>query len=179
MNGTKTRLTTKQAIFVKEIVKGKTQRQACIIAYPKSKKWKMESIDVRANALMKNKAVKQELNRLNNKSETEALWSREIATKELLEILEINKKEIQRILNAHNELIEEKEKQIVEIIKELQTKNENIDKRNVIKKLERMKNSLINLKKQPIINITNINGILNVVKVLNKMYGYTNTKIKI
>ena len=42
------RLTPKQEKFVEEIAKGKTQRQAYLVAYPNSKNYKENTIDSRA-----------------------------------------------------------------------------------------------------------------------------------
>lgn len=43
--------------FAQCIAKGDSQRQAYYAAYPKSKKWKEESVDPKASALMKNDKV--------------------------------------------------------------------------------------------------------------------------
>lgn len=50
-------LTDKQSEFVRQLISGKTQRQAYYIAYPNSKKWKPENVDSKASALLKNDKV--------------------------------------------------------------------------------------------------------------------------
>jgi len=52
------RLTQKQERFVQELIKGKSQREAYRIAYPSSKKWKDNVVDVKALELLKNGKVK-------------------------------------------------------------------------------------------------------------------------
>lgn len=46
-------LTPKQERYVEELVKGKSQREAYRVAYPKSLKWKDAAVDVRASQLLK------------------------------------------------------------------------------------------------------------------------------
>lgn len=57
-------LTQKQEIFCQEIIKGKSQRQAYIKAYPNSAKWKENAIDSNASTLYKSTKVKQRLEEL-------------------------------------------------------------------------------------------------------------------
>lgn len=51
------KLTDKQERFVQELLKGKTQREAYRIAYPKSLKWKDSAVDETASKLLKNPKV--------------------------------------------------------------------------------------------------------------------------
>lgn len=62
-------LTTKQEKFVRELIKGKTQRQAYIAAYPNSKKWKKESVDSKASVLLKNEKVSKRYEELKKRAE--------------------------------------------------------------------------------------------------------------
>lgn len=54
-------LTEKRERFVKNLLKGMTDRQAYLDAFPSSRKWKVESVDVRACLLKKNSKVKERL----------------------------------------------------------------------------------------------------------------------
>ena len=51
-------LTKAEEIFIAELVKGKSQRQAYLIAYPKSEKWKEKSFDERACNLFNSVKIK-------------------------------------------------------------------------------------------------------------------------
>lgn len=60
-------LTAKQENYVQELLKGKSQRQAYLVAYPNSKKWKESVVDSKASTLFKNGKVKERFDELNNK----------------------------------------------------------------------------------------------------------------
>ena len=61
------KLTQKQEKFVQELIKGKSQREAYKIAYPTSKKWKDNVVDVKASELLKNGKVKVRYDELHGK----------------------------------------------------------------------------------------------------------------
>lgn len=57
----------KQELFAIELSKGKSQRQAYMVAYPVSKKWKEDSIDQKASLLAKNVKVMSRIDELRGK----------------------------------------------------------------------------------------------------------------
>ena len=57
-------LTNNQELFCQELMKGKSQRQAYLVAYPRSQKWKPESVDREASILKKKPKVFQRLKEL-------------------------------------------------------------------------------------------------------------------
>ena len=61
------RLTQKQEIFVQELIKCKSQREAYKIAYPKSKHWTDNTIDARACKLFNTYKVYTRYNKLREK----------------------------------------------------------------------------------------------------------------
>ena len=86
-------LTAKQEKFVRELVKGKSQRVAYRAAYPSSKKWKDASVDQKASTLFKNVKVRSRYDELNKK----------VADKTTYDVAEIRKLIIETelaILNA-------------------------------------------------------------------------------
>lgn len=168
------RITIKQAIFAREIAKGVTQRQACIIAYPNTKKWTLKAIDVRASNLMKNKTVKEELQRLNKKNEEKILWNKEIATKAIIEVIEANREELDRLLKTYDDVIQSKEDKIDNLKIELREVNNDMEKSRIEEELDNTLFSLLNFKKQSFINEENVKAILQGVRILNKMYGLNN-----
>lgn len=83
-------LTSKQEKFVQELVKGKSQRQAYKAAYDASK-MKDSTIDRRASELFGNSEVKARYNELIQTGTKKALWTRERAINELVEMLDDSK----------------------------------------------------------------------------------------
>lgn len=81
------RLTKKQEVFINAIVEGLTQRHAFYRAYPNSKDWQENSVDVAASKLFKNDKIKLRHIEL-LKSVEKKLEKKTIATKqEVLEFL--------------------------------------------------------------------------------------------
>jgi len=84
------RLTQKQERFVQELIKGKSQREAYRIAYPSSKKWKDNVVDVKASELLKNGKVKvryeELLGKVIKRAEEKAIITAEEIIKEIASI---------------------------------------------------------------------------------------------
>ncbi len=82
-------LTKAQEIFVQELFKGASQRQAYYKAYPNSRNWAENSVDSNACALAKDAKVLQRLKELNSKAEKSTIYDaqqlREFWTKLLLD----------------------------------------------------------------------------------------------
>lgn len=74
-------LTSKQETFCQEILKGKTQTEAYKIAFPKSREWKTNCLDVEACKLMKNTKVILRIRELKEPIE-KALIKKFVKTKE-------------------------------------------------------------------------------------------------
>lgn len=68
-------LTKAQEIFVQELFKGASQRQAYYKAYPKSKSWAENSVDSNASTLAKDAKVLQRLSELNSKAEKSTIYN--------------------------------------------------------------------------------------------------------
>lgn len=84
------RLTEKQEKFVQELVKGRSQREAYRIAYPKSVDWKDETVDQNASKLMRHTKVLPRYNelkgRLVKESEDECIVTAKEVLRELKRI---------------------------------------------------------------------------------------------
>jgi phage terminase small subunit len=59
------RLSKQQEVFVNQLVKGDTQRQAFYKAYPHSKKWKETTVDSKASTLFAQGKVRERFHELN------------------------------------------------------------------------------------------------------------------
>lgn len=81
------KLTANQEKFVQELIKGKSQREAYRIAYPRSVNWKDEVVDVKASELLKNGKVLVRYNEINDRlikeSEDECIVEAKNVLKEL------------------------------------------------------------------------------------------------
>ena len=104
------KLTRPQEIFAQEIVKGKSQREAYIIAYPEKKKWKENSIDSCASSLFKNPKVRQRyeeiLKDMREREQETTRWTREQSIETLRYVIDMNKRDLERIEKAAEEELE-------------------------------------------------------------------------
>ena len=81
------KLTNKQEKFVQGLIKGLSQRQAYIEAYPKAAKWKEKTVDKRASELFNNGVIMGRYQELAKKAEDEAIMSSKERKKWLSEIV--------------------------------------------------------------------------------------------
>lgn len=79
-------VTDRQEIFVQEIVKGTTQRQAYVIAFPAAKNWKISAIDPTASKLLKNPVVAARLAELRQQAQKQNALSRDGVLEQLKQI---------------------------------------------------------------------------------------------
>ena len=84
---TTNKLTNKQEKFVQGLIKGLSQRQAYIEAYPRAEKWKENAIDSQASILLKNSKVLERYQELAKKAEDEAIMSSKERKKWLSDIV--------------------------------------------------------------------------------------------
>lgn len=173
------KLTAKQEKFCQEIAKGKTQREAMLIAYPSRKNWTQQSIDVAASQLMNNKLVISRLQELRAATEKKVIWNRTRALKEINYVLEMHKKDIERIDEACQTEIDLWESKIMMLgqqMAEAKTPRELLAISNDMREATEL---IAKLKKQKRMNGTNTHGILEAAKILNRMYGLDITKVEI
>ena len=81
------KLTNKQEKFVQGLIKGLSQRQAYIEAYPNAAKWTDKSVDSRASNLLKTDKVLTRYQELAKKAEDEAIMSSKERKKWLSDIV--------------------------------------------------------------------------------------------
>jgi phage terminase small subunit len=100
-------LTEKQEKFVQELLKGKTQREAYYIAYPKSKKWKPSAVDTQASILLSKEKVLERYQELNRKvierAEQKSIVTAEKIIQELANIAFSNATDIASIIEKQGE----------------------------------------------------------------------------
>lgn len=109
------RLTPKQEKFVEEILKGKTQYEAYITAYPRAKNWQRNSVDCNASQLMNDPKIKQRLDEYGYKDKTKILWTRQKALETINYVMDMNRKDMERIEEAYRTEIDLLNAQLLEL----------------------------------------------------------------
>lgn len=173
------RLTAKQEKFCQEIASGKTQYEAYINAYPNSKKWERNAVDCNASKLLQNTKIIHRLEELRKQMNKKVVWNRTRALNELNYVLEMHKKDIERIDEACQTEIDLWESKIMMLgqqMAEAKTPRELLAISNDMREATEL---IAKLKKQKRMNGTNTRGILEAAKILNRMYGLDITKVEI
>lgn len=163
----KDKITKAQEIFVNELIRGKSQRQAFLRAYPEKASWKWSSIDSAASSLLKKEKVAKRYDVLMNRIRAAELektkWTREQAIETLKGVIKRNVEEHERIQAAIDDEIE----RLLEKIK----KNP--------RKAEEYTRELLRKRKARIVSSTHNAGIISAVSELNKMQGFNEETINL
>ena len=158
-------LTKQQEIFIQELVKGCTQRQAYLKAYPSKKHWKESSLDCEASKLFSNPKIKPRYNevltKMRENEQKNTMWTREKSIETLMYVIDINKKDLNRIEDAAEEELELLQKQI----------KENPDQAALLVQL------MLKQRKSRRASQVNNKGITDAVAELNKMQGFNEETI--
>lgn len=161
------KLTKQQEIFVNEMVKGNSQRQSYLKAYPSKKNWKESSLDVEASKLFKLSKIRQRYEELlytmRENEQKNTMWTREESIETLRYVIDINKKDLNRIEDAAEEELELLEKQIKE------------DPTNAARYVQLM----LKHRKSRRASQVNNKGITDAVAELNKMQGFNEETINL
>ena len=167
MNHNKDKITKQQERFINELINGESQRKAYIKAYPSKKHWKDSAIDSAASTLFKQEKIKRrydELLDLFRKEEQEKTrWTREQSIEALRYVIDVNKKDLERIEAAAEEELELLRRMMIED-PERATSYIN----EILKKRKSRRASQVNNK-----------GITDAVAELNKMQGFNEETINL
>lgn len=156
------KLTTKQELFVQNLVAGQSQRQAYRKAYPSAKKWKDNVVDNKASELLKNGEVLVRYRELIKQFSNMALWSREQAFNEyewlknqakddikMQGVRQANSNAFVNALEGMNkmavvgdELVNEKLQQEIEVLKSKVTKMDETNESKVAEYLNKLGDEL-------------------------------------
>ena len=171
------KLTPKREEFCEQIMMGKSQYEAYITAYPKAKKWKRNSVDVQASLLMDDEKIKARLKELGYRDAKKVQWTRNKALETINNVMDMNNADLVRINEAYNNEIAMKEQEMAEWVNLLSL--EGVDVQGVQRKIKQLMEEINNLKKVRRVNGTNVRGIYEGAKILNRMFGYDITKVEI
>ena len=173
------RLTPKQEKFVEEILKGKTQYEAYITAYPNAKNWTRNAIDCNASQLMSNEKVKQKLEEYGYKDKHKVMWTRQKALETINYVMDMNKKDMERIEEAYQTEIDLLEAQLMELAQKMPQAKTPQEAYRIGKEMQEITAEIALRKKQKRTNSTNARGIYEGAKILNRMFGFDITKVEI
>ena len=161
----KNTLTKPQEIFIQELLKGNTQRQAYLKAYPSRKNWKENSLDAAASTLFKNNKVRKRYDELLNKMREEetkkTMWTREQSIETLRYVIDVNKRDLERINKAFEEELEALQKLMQEDPEKAPQYLKEILKQRKLRRASKVNNQ----------------GIIEAVAELNKMQGFNEETI--
>lgn len=161
----KNTLTKPQEIFIQELLKGNTQRQAYLKAYPSRKNWKENSLDAAASTLFKNNKVRKRYDELLNKMREEetkkTMWTREQSIETLRYVIDVNKRDLERINKAFEEELEALQKLMQENPEKAPQYLKEILKQRKLRRASKVNNQ----------------GIIEAVAELNKMQGFNEETI--
>lgn len=173
------RLTPKQETFVDNILQGKTQYESYIIAYPNAKNWERNSVDSNASQLMENPKVKQKLEELGYKDKTKVRWTRQKALETINYVMDMNRKDMERIEEAYRTEIDLLNAQLLELANRMPSAKTPQEAYRIGKEMQEITAEIASRNKQRRTNATNAHGIYEGAKILNRMFGYDITKVEI
>ena len=176
------KLSPKQEVFVDEILKGKTQIEAYRIAYPRSKDWTYDSAKVAASHLMDNEKVQATLKEYGYANHKQAMWTRQKALDTINYVMDMNRADMERIAEACQTEIDLYEAKLMQKGQEMAAASKVGNQRlvmQVAKEMQDITETIQKLKKQKRTNSTNIKGIFEGAKILNRMFGFDITKVEI
>ena len=154
-------------IFIHELLKGKSQRQAYLKAYPHRKNWNPNSLDCEASKLFNKPKVKQRydemLAKMREEEQKKTQWTREESIKTLKYVIEKNVEDLERLAQTTEQ---ELEALLVAI-------NENPER------APELTASLLKLQKARRVSATHNQGIVIAVAELNKMQGFNEENINL
>ena len=176
------RLTPKQEEFCQQIMLGKTQYESYITAYPKSKKWTRATIDVAANHMMSNNKIIIRLKELGYKDAKKVEWTRQKALETINYVMDMNRQDMERIAEAYQTELDIYEVKLNQKKQEMTLAAAKGDAKRTLEiagEMQDITNEMQQLRKQRRTNATNIKGIFEGAKILNRMFGYDITKVEI
>lgn len=152
-------------IFINELLKGKSQRQSYLVAYPERFTWSPGSLDVSASELFNSPKVKAryeaKLAKIQEKEQKEVQWTREQSIQNLRYVIERNREDVDRIEQAI-------EMEISLLAKQIQDNPE---------EAPYLVQSLLAKQRARRMTNTNNTGIIAAVAELNKMQGFNEENI--
>lgn len=178
-NYRKVNLTSRQEAFVECIMEGKSYYESYITAYPKSKNWTRNAIQVAANHMMENERIRAKLEEYGWKDKTKVYWTRQKALETINYVMDMNRQDIERINEAYQTEIDILESKLEELARVMPTMTNKMDLINCAREMQDITASIARIKKQRRTSSANARGIYEGAKILNRMFGFDITKVEI
>ena len=174
------RLTPQQEKFIDGILAGKSQYESYLTAYPKAKQWQRNTVDSRASVLMSNKKITKRLEELGYRNHDKVIWTRQKALDTINYVMDMNKQDMERIAEACQTEIDLWEVRLNQKGQEMANAIGNPSRQlHIAKEMQDITEVIQKLKKQRRTNATNIKGIFEGAKILNRMFGYDIQKVEV
>lgn len=175
------KLTKKHDIFIHELILGKTQREALLIAYPEKKKLSINTINKQGYELYHDAKIQLRyeecLNEIREEEKRKALWSREKSINALKYIIDQNTADLDRIYQASEDELKFMQQVLSEQSKRFAETGE-VSKDMSSEMAVILKMSLDQRKTRRISGVHN-QGIVAAIAELNKMMGYNEETVNV
>ena len=173
------KLRQEQEAFVDCIMEGKSYYESYITAYPRSKKWTRNAIQVAVNHMMENENIKAKLAEYGWRDKTKIYWTRQKALETINYVMDMNRKDMERIEQAYEDEIQILNAQIMECSQAMAQETNPQKIYSIAKQIQELTAEIALRNKQRRTNSTNARGIYEGAKILNRMFGCDITKVEI
>ena len=176
------KLRQQQEAFVDCIMEGKSYYESYITAYPRSKKWTRNAIQVAVNHMMENENIKAKLAEYGWRDKTKIYWTRQKALETINYVMDMNRKDMERIEQAYEDEIQILNAQIMECSQAMAQETNPQKIYSIAKQMQELTAEIALRNKQRRTNSTNARGIYEgakILKILNRMFGCDITKVEI
>lgn len=173
------KLRQQQEAFVDCIMEGKSYYESYITAYPRSKKWTRNAIQVAVNHMMENENIKAKLSEYGWRDKTKIYWTRQKALETINYVMDMNRKDMERIEQAYEDEIQILNAQIMECSQAMAQETNPQKIYSIAKQIQELTAEIALRNKQRRTNSTNARGIYEGAKILNRMFGCDITKVEI
>ncbi len=173
------KLRQEQEAFVDCIMEGKSYYESYITAYPRSKKWTRNAIQVAVNHMMENENIKAKLAEYGWRDKTKIYWTRQKALETINYVMDMNRKDMERIEQVYEDEIQILNAQIMECSQAMAQETNPQKIYSIAKQMQELTAEIALRNKQRRTNSTNARGIYEGAKILNRMFGCDITKVKI
>lgn len=176
-------MTYNQEMYIEYIIQGYNHRTAFIKAFPSSKCKKPSLIDAQASQLFAKKEVQEYFKKREkevlDESKAKAIWNKEIAMNELIDLLYTNKKESKRYEEAFYDELDLIDRKIAELEKEIKKPRQ---AKKTIKQLtanvDELRYARIQVCKRHISNKSVNEAILSSIQQLNEIMDFKNEALR-
>ena len=128
---------------------------------------------------MTNKKIIKRLEEAGYKQEKKIMWTRQKALETINYVMDMNRKDMERIDRAYEDEIQLLNAQILELSQAMTQETDPKRIYNIAKTMQELTGEIALRNKQRRTNSTNAKGIYEGAKILNRMFGYDITKVEI